>query len=96
MEDTEETAEDDNTEASSSLSDDNLESSSDLFVKDEGFDLYKEFKAIHNKVHDYVLAGKYPVEEYTLHLNAFWIPDWMLSKKIIFNLPPLTYSDMNN
>ena len=60
---------------------------------EEGFDLYKEFEAIHNKEHEYVLAGKYPAEDYRVHMHEFWIPDWMMTEKMIFNMPPFTYSD---
>ena len=88
------TTEDDNSKASSSLFDN--KSDDDLSIEDEGFDLYQEFKAIHNEVHEYVLTGRYPAEDYTMHLNQFWIADWMLWEKIIFNLPPFTKSDTEN
>ena len=88
------TAEDDNSEASSSLFND--KSDVDLSIKDEGFDLYQELKAIHDKVHEYVLAGRYHVEDHRVHLNTLWIPDWMLYEKIIFNLPAFTNSDTEN
>ena len=31
-----------------------------------------------------------------MHLNALWIPDWMLSERIIFHMPPFTNSDGDN
>ena len=62
----------------------------------DSFDLYEELETIHNKLREYVLAGKYPAEDYGTNIEEVWIPDWMLSEKFIFNMPPFTYSDREN
>lgn len=52
---------------------------------------------IHTAVHNNVLAAEtYPAEEFRTHLFEFWIPDWMISERIIFELPPFTDSDTRN
>ena len=67
--------EDNMSETSSAFDDWLLGKVADDNPSEEGFDLYKEFEAIHNKLHGYVLAGKYPADDYNIHIDQFWIPD---------------------
>lgn len=68
----------------------------EAFPNADSFDLFKEFEAIHHKVRQFVLAGTYPAEDYRAHIHEYWIPDYMMSEKMIFNMPPFTYSDREN